>query len=54
MRFGRDLSDEELTALHDCLQNHDAVAVEHEIKLIVEERWPHLLAKIAPPRDKMH
>lgn len=53
-RSGLVLDAEELAALHECLVTHDAVVVDHDMRLLVEEQWPELIAKLVPPRERLH
>ena len=48
------LDAEELEALHECLLAHEVVAVDHDMRLLVEENWPELTEKLLPPRERMH
>jgi hypothetical protein len=48
------LDAEELEALHECLLTNDAVVVDHDMRLLVEETWPELTDKLLPPRERMH
>jgi hypothetical protein len=48
------LDAEELEALHECLLVNDVVAVDEEMRILVEENWPELTAKLLPPRERMH
>lgn len=48
------LDAEELEALHECLMMNDVVVVDHDMRLLVEERWPELTGKLLPPRERMH
>ena len=48
------LDAEELEALHQCLLANDVVAVDDDMRLLVEENWPELTAKLLPPRERMH
>ena len=48
------LDAEELEALHECLIVHDVVAVDDDMRILVEERWPELTGKLLPPRERMH
>ena len=48
------LDAEELDALHQCLLAHDVVAVDEEMRILVEENWPELLDRLQPPGERMH
>jgi hypothetical protein len=48
------LDAEELEALHECLMNHDAVVVDHDMRLLVEETWPELTDRLVPPKERLH
>jgi hypothetical protein len=45
---------EELDALHQWLRTKEILDVDDEMRLLIEERWPELLIKLLPPRDRMH
>ena len=45
---------EELEALHEYLLMNDVVAVDDDVRLLVEEQWPELTGKLLPPRERMH
>jgi len=48
------LDAEELDALHECLLENDVVEVDDDMRILVEERWPELICKLLPPRERMH
>ena len=48
------LDNEEMEALHQCLLANDVVAVDDEMRILVEENWPELTGKLLPPRERMH
>jgi hypothetical protein len=48
------LDAEELEALHECLLMNDVVAVDDDMRWLVEEKWPELTGKLLPPRERMH
>ncbi len=45
---------DEMEALYQCLVANDVVAVDEEMRLLVEENWPELAGKLLPPRHRMH
>lgn len=53
-RSGLVLDADELEALHECLIVHDVVVVDHDMRLLVEERWPELTGKLMPPKHRLH
>jgi hypothetical protein len=48
------LDSQELEALHECLLLHEVVAVDDDMRILVEENWPELTGKLLPPRERMH
>jgi len=48
------LDADELEALHECLMSNDVVVVDHDMRLLVEERWPELTGKLMPPKERLH
>ena len=48
------LDADELEALHECLMTNDVVVVDHDMRLLVEERWPELTGKLMPPKERLH
>ena len=53
-RSGLVLDAEELEALHECLLANDVVVVDHDMRLLVEERWPELTDRLMPPKERLH
>ena len=53
-RSGLVLDAEELETLHECLLANDVVAVDDDMRILVEENWPELAGKLLPPKEKMH
>jgi hypothetical protein len=53
-RSGMVLDAEELEALHECLLANDVVVVDHDMRLLVEERWPELTDRLMPPKERLH
>jgi hypothetical protein len=53
-RSGLVLDNEELEALHECLLTNDVVVVDHDMRILVEERWPELTGKLMPPKERLH
>lgn len=50
---GQPLSDEQLEVLRAQIESFDSVdEIDPEIRAIIAERWPHLLAKLAPGRKQ--
>lgn len=45
---------DELEALHECLLANEVVAVDDEMRLLIEEHWPELVDRLKPPRERMH
>ena len=49
------MDDEELEDLYACLMDNDAITVCDDVRWLIEEHWPHLLAdKVVPPKEKQH
>jgi hypothetical protein len=48
------LDADELEALHQCLLTNDVVAVDDDMRILVEEQWPELTGKLLPPKERMH
>ena len=48
------LDADELEALHECLMANDVVVVDHDMRLLVEERWPELTDRLMPPKERLH
>lgn len=48
------LDAEELESLRQCLIDHDVVVVDHDMRLLVEERFPELTGKLMPPKERLH
>jgi hypothetical protein len=48
------LDSDELEILHECLLANDVVAVDEDMRILVEENWPELIGKLLPPRERMH
>jgi hypothetical protein len=53
-RSGLVLDTDEMEALHQCLLANEVVAVDEDMRILVEENWPELIAKLLPPRERMH
>jgi hypothetical protein len=33
---------------------NDVVVVDHDMRLLVEERWPELADRLMPPKERLH
>lgn len=53
-RSGLVLDTDEMEALYQCLLANDVIAVDEDMRILVEENWPELTAKLLPPRERMH
>ena len=53
-RSGLVLDAEEMEALYECLMMNEVVAVDEDMRILVEENWPELSSKLLPPRERMH
>jgi hypothetical protein len=50
---GRELSDEDLERLRQQIESFDTIeAATDELRELIAERWPHLLAKLDPPKKQ--
>jgi hypothetical protein len=45
---------DDLDGIYEYLMSADAVQATEEMRALVAERWPELLHKLVPPREKLH